>query len=270
MRKGAAWLVAVVAMVAALLTGGGSLPAYAATDPVDLTSGAFRVVHATAQNPEQRLAPASDTASDGAGIWLWNQGANAADDAQYWTFEKIEDGSAYVWVSRQDDSLAVRADDAGKIWLAKKDAADKAQQWAIEQQADGTFTIKNVQTGTYVVTAAAKETQAVLGSTAQGWKLTPREATFSIALDQHVLRAGDRVEAKVAGKDAFGNDIDASQVTWKSSDEDVIAIEDGYLNVKKEGTATVTARWETRRPPPGSPRSRPPKSTRAPTAWTAW
>ena len=270
MRKGAAWLVAVVAMVAALLTGGGSLPAYAATDPVDLTSGAFRVVHATAQNPEQRLAPASDTASDGAGIWLWNQGANAADDAQYWTFEKIEDGSPYVWVSRQDDSLAVRADDAGKIWLAKKDAADKAQQWAIEQQADGTFTIKNVQTGTYVVTAAAKETQAVLGSTAQGWKLTPREATFSIALDQHVLRAGDRVEAKVAGKDAFGNDIDASQVTWKSSDEDVIAIEDGYLNVKKEGTATVTARWETRRPPPGSPRSRPPKSTRAPTAWTAW
>lgn len=188
-------------------------------------------------DPTQRIAPGGNSPYEGNTLWLWEQEEGASADAPLLRFKQNGNGT-YQITTKQDPSFAF--DSASGTPVTSATAAGKAsQQWTVDKRADGTFTLESG--GKYLSSDADTRTQVKLSDTPKPWKIEALAASIKVNLKASVVRTGDSIPAAVTGTDAQGEPIDASQVTWKSSDPSVAAVKDGFVRAKKAGSVTLTA-----------------------------
>lgn len=238
-----------IIMVFAMILGTVSLPLQAADVQDENTAyrsssleGMYRVCW-----PEestygvQRIAPANETASAGAGLWLWEHGDGKPYDAEMFSFEDSGDGTLYWYCKQSNKDLVVQANQSSVTLEEKKDG-EANQKWTLEP-VNGQEDQYYLKSGgnLYVSAASGAHTQVITSSTPTAWKLARVEASISLSLSASSARIGDSVTAAISGHDAEGNTMNPDGAVFTSSNQDVATVNGNVITAVGTGTATIQA-----------------------------
>ncbi len=156
-------------------------------------------------------------------------------------FEKQEVALESITLDKTTLSLSVGDSETLTAALAPVDyTGDTTITWTSDKEDIATVVngvVTGVADGTAIITATCGDKSASCTVTVS----TPTSELESISLDKTTLEMTVDEMATLTVSFNPTNYVGDKTVTWESSDEDVVLVDDGTLLAGKEGTATITA-----------------------------
>lgn len=150
-----------------------------------------------------------------------------------------------TWESSNNDIVVIengkKTSDIGTAIIAtttdSKTATGESSDTDIISVQNGIITAKKVGTATITATADGKTATCKITVVDKTAKIAVK--SFELNQKKLKLKPGDKTTLEVTAKEPWNASID--EISWKSSDSDIVSVKYGEVTAKKTGTATITA-----------------------------